>query len=216
MATTTTASAVIPISVETVWDELREFTFPRHCSPDVESCSMESDAAPQSLGSVRITRVRSSMWGVEKKEERKKNAVCMFGGSHLPPCAAQYENGTVARDQLVMLSDLTFRLGWRTLSHSDASFADLIGSVQRIELKRITENASTLCIWHLEVAQRIDAARLAALGDGIMVQLADLRDHLQQANGVFGALVHTASDDDLTELLRRNAGAGAGAAPSAK
>eukprot|EP01118_Nematostelium_gracile_P019867 TRINITY_DN93_c0_g1_i1.p1 TRINITY_DN93_c0_g1~~TRINITY_DN93_c0_g1_i1.p1 ORF type:complete len:146 (+),score=31.59 TRINITY_DN93_c0_g1_i1:316-753(+) len=56
MSTRAFASAVFPLPVEKVWAEIRNFTFPAKLIPTIESCTMEGNASPNTVGAVRVLK----------------------------------------------------------------------------------------------------------------------------------------------------------------
>jgi len=56
MSTRAVASAVFPHSVEKVWAQLRDFTFPGRLISTIESCHTEDNKSPDSVGACRVTK----------------------------------------------------------------------------------------------------------------------------------------------------------------
>jgi len=56
MATRAVASAVLPYSVDKVWNTFRDFTFPGRFFSTVSSCSVESNQSPFTVGATRVLK----------------------------------------------------------------------------------------------------------------------------------------------------------------
>eukprot|EP00003_Mantamonas_plastica_P012974 TRINITY_DN22953_c0_g1_i1.p1 TRINITY_DN22953_c0_g1~~TRINITY_DN22953_c0_g1_i1.p1 ORF type:complete len:152 (-),score=38.35 TRINITY_DN22953_c0_g1_i1:37-492(-) len=53
MSTRATASAIFPLPIDTVWAELRKFTFPGDLISTVDTCTMEDGAGKTEVGAIR-------------------------------------------------------------------------------------------------------------------------------------------------------------------
>jgi len=59
MSTRAVASAVFPLPIEVVWNNIRDFTFPARLIPTIESCTTEDHKSSDSVGAVRVTKWKS-------------------------------------------------------------------------------------------------------------------------------------------------------------
>eukprot|EP01114_Cavostelium_apophysatum_P016119 TRINITY_DN4533_c0_g1_i1.p1 TRINITY_DN4533_c0_g1~~TRINITY_DN4533_c0_g1_i1.p1 ORF type:complete len:167 (-),score=32.20 TRINITY_DN4533_c0_g1_i1:72-512(-) len=59
MSTRAVASAIFPLPIDQVWQQLRDFTFPGKLISTIESCTINENKSPDSVGAIRVTTWKS-------------------------------------------------------------------------------------------------------------------------------------------------------------
>jgi len=139
MSTTATASSVFPLTIETVWHAVRDFTFPAKYLNPVDSVNILDNKSPFEIGAVRQIKWKTG----EEQKQRLIGLTDQFYTVTWETIEANHESESSAKISTIKLFRVT-ETDHTLVQWSAEHASDVTAEALKFERKAFQENLNEL------------------------------------------------------------------------